>query len=300
MDAVEVVDLSREDPPPLDSGVSRVVVGIGDTPSAGCDVVVPPGDDALDAITATVARHPIASVAFVQVLRHSLDRSVDDGLLHESAVYSSLQAGPEFTAWRAATPVKREPETVDAVELRRDGDALFVTLRRPHVRNALNTMMRDQLVDAFDLVALDDSISEVHLVGEGVDFCAGGDLDEFGTFPDPATAHLVRVEQSVGRRIAAVAPRVTAHLHGACLGSGIELPAFAGTVVADPTTSIGLPELSLGLIPGAGGTVSLPRRIGRHRTAWLGLTGRRIDAATAYEWGLVDGISTQSARPSDS
>jgi enoyl-CoA hydratase/carnithine racemase len=60
--------------------------------------------------------------------------------------------------------------------------------------------------------------------------------------------------------------------------------------VARPDTVIGLPEVSLGLIPGAGGTVSLPRRIGRHRTAWLALTGRTIDAATARAWGLVDEI----------
>ncbi len=84
--------------------------------------------------------------------------------------------------------------------------------------------------------------------------------------------------------------RVTAHLHGACIGAGIELPAFVGRVVADPDSRIQLPEIALGLIPGAGGTVSLPRRIGRQRTAWLGLTGARIDAPTALAWGLVDEV----------
>ena len=95
------------------------------------------------------------------------------------------------------------------------------------MRNALNTAMRDALVEAFALPALDPSITEVHLRGAGESFCAGGDLDEFGIFPDPATAHLMRLRQSVGRAIDAVAERVTAHLHGACVGSGIELPAFA-------------------------------------------------------------------------
>jgi len=70
----------------------------------------------------------------------------------------------------------------------------------------------------------------------------------------------------------------------------MELPAFAATVLADPGTTFRLPELAMGLIPGAGGTASLPRRIGRHRTAWMGLTGLPIDAATALEWGLVDGL----------
>src|SRR3546814_13586288 len=102
--------------------------------------------------------------------------------------------------------------------------------------------MRDQLVEAFRLVALDDSISEVHLRGAGQSFCAGGDLDEFGSFPDPAVAHLVRLQQSAGRAIAAVADRTTAHLHGSCAGSGIELPAFAGTVVARRDTRIPPPR----------------------------------------------------------
>ena len=88
-----------------------------------------------------------------------------------------------------------------------------------------------------------------------------------------------------------MADRVTAHLHGACAGSGIELPAFASRVVADPSTIISLPEVSLGLVPGAGGTVSLPRRIGRHRTALLGLSGLPVSAGTARAWGLVDELA---------
>jgi enoyl-CoA hydratase/carnithine racemase len=100
----------------------------------------------------------------------------------------------------------------------------------------------------------------------------------------------VRLQQSVGRAIDAVRDRVTVHLHGACIGSGIELPAFAGTVIAEPSTTIALPEVSLGLVPGAGGTVSLPRRIGRHRTARLALAGERVDAAVALSWGLVDAV----------
>jgi enoyl-CoA hydratase/carnithine racemase len=177
------------------------------------------------------------------------------------------------------------------VRVERDGDALHVTLTRVEARNALDTAMRDQLVEALQLAALDGSIAEVHLRGEGPAFCAGGDLDEFGSRPDPATAHLVRILQSAGRAIDAVSDRVVAHVHGACRGSGVELPAFAGRVVARTDTTFGLPEVSLGLIPGAGGTVSLPRRIGRHRTAWLALSGEALDAQTALEWGLVDELS---------
>jgi len=183
------------------------------------------------------------------------------------------------------------------VALAREGAVLRITLDRPRVRNAVDTAMRDALVDAFTLPALDPSITEVHLCGAGDAFCAGGDLDEFGTFPDPATAHVVRLQQSVGRAIDAVAERVIAHLHGACVGSGIELPAFAGRVRAAPDTQISLPELSLGLIPGAGGTVSLTRRAGRHRTTRLALTGEVLDATTARDWGLVDEVGSLGSGP---
>ena len=66
--------------------------------------------------------------------------------------------------------------------------------------------------------------------------------------------------------------------------------AFAGRVEAAPDATFALPEVAMGLVPGAGGTVSIPGRIGRHRTAWLALTGERIDAPTAREWGLVDEV----------
>ena len=75
------------------------------------------------------------------------------------------------------------------------------------------------------------------------------------------------------------------------MGGGIELAAFADHIVAHPETAIALPEISLGLIPGAGGTVSITRRIGRHRTAALALTGQTIGADTALRWGLVDTIA---------
>ena len=71
-------------------------------------------------------------------------------------------------------------------------------------------------------------------------------------------------------------------------GSGIELAAFCDTIVARDDTEVALPEIGLGLVPGAGGTVSLTRRIGRLRTAWLAFSGCTIDAATAHSWGLVD------------
>jgi enoyl-CoA hydratase/carnithine racemase len=273
--------------------VGRTSGPVDDHPlRAACDVVLDRGDAAaLDAITATVARNPQASVALVLLLRGSGARSVEDGLVAESRTYSTLQAGPEFAAWLASHERRSRGPEGEPVRLERDGGVLTITLDRPHVRNALHAAMRDALVDAFALPVLDPSITEVHLRGAGPAYSAGGDLDEFGTFPDPETAHDLRLQQSVGRAIHAVRDRVTAHLHGACAGSGIELPAFAARVVAAPDAQISLPELSLGLVPGAGGTVSLPRRIGRWRTAQLALTGQPIEAPTALAWGLVDELA---------
>ena len=117
------------------------------------------------------------------------------------------------------------------------------------------------------MAASDPSIAAVRLIGAGRSFSSGGDLDEFGSFPDPATAHVTRLTRSPARLAHLLGDRLEVHLHGACMGAGIELPAFARRVVATDDVAIALPEVGLGLIPGAGGTVSLPRRIGRQRTA---------------------------------
>jgi enoyl-CoA hydratase/carnithine racemase len=175
------------------------------------------------------------------------------------------------------------------LRLELSGRRADVVLAAPQRRNAMSPSLWRALaaVGAW----LHDQADVVVLRAEGPSFCAGGDLDELGRRPDPATAHLVRLERSPARSLMVLGDRVTARVHGPCAGSGVELPAFAARVVADPAATFRLPEVGLGLVPGAGGTVSLPRRIGRHRTAWLALTGRSIDAATALDWGLVDEVA---------
>ena len=150
--------------------------------------------------------------------------------------------------------------------------------------------MRDALVELLELVLLDHSIKRVAVSGRGSCFSVGGELREFGLATDPASAHLIRSSHNPGRLLARCADRVSFHLHSACIGSGIEIPAFAGHVSAAPRTFFQLPELAFGLIPGAGGCVSISRRIGRQRTAWLALSGKRINASQALEWGLIDEI----------
>lgn len=263
-------------------------------------VTCPDGVDAAVAtLTASVEATPQAALVLVHVLRATDPTPpppphLADALVVESLGYSTLQAGREFQAWLAARPPTRarDPRNDAApVGLVRADATLHVTLRRPWVRNAVDAATRDGLVEAFTLATLDDSIAHIDLRGEGPSFCSGGDLSEFGTASDPATAHLIRTAQSPARAMARCAPRVTATVQGACVGAGIELAALAGHVVAEPDAFFLLPELSLGLIPGAGGTATIPRRIGRHRTTWFALSGQPVDVATARHWGLVDEVT---------
>lgn len=243
------------------------------------------GDD----VAAALGRNPQASAAAVRLLADA-PPSVEDGLVVESLAYAELQAGPEFAAWLAERGPATPAPSSDPVRLRREGDHLTITLDRPECHNAVDVAMRDALVEAFSLVAADPALTAT-LEGHGPSFSSGGDLREFGTFPDPGTAHAIRLERLPARALAAVADRVTARVHGHCVGAGAELAAFCHRVIAAPGTTFRLPEVAMGLVPGQGGTVSLPRRIGASRTACLALTGRAIDADTALEWGLVDEIA---------
>ena len=181
--------------------------------------------------------------------------------------------------------------------IERDDETITLTISRPQVHNAFDRSVRDGLTEGLDLALADSTVTRVVLAGDGPSFSSGGDLDEFGSFADPVSSHLTRLTRSPARlvtRLCAAGVRVEVALHGACMGAGIELPAFATHLVAHPDSRLALPELRYGLIPGAGGTVSVTRRIGRHRSAYLGLSGRTIDAPTALRWGLVDEVSPNS------
>jgi hypothetical protein len=292
----------RLDPPPrevVDRLVSLpfVVVGVtqGDVDPAWlelCDAVLAEDDPVLDRVEENLVARPIAGTTLALLLRAAPQRSIADGLVAESAAYSVLQSGPEFAAWRSVNPPRTDRDDGPRVRVERAGDTLVVTLTRPERLNALDAQMRDELVEALALAAADTGVTSVDWRGEGRSFCAGGDLDEFGTRPDPASAHLVRLQRSVGRALAQLGKPIVTHLHGPCMGSGVELAAFTRTVVAAPDTTVALPEIRLGLVPGAGGTVSLTRRIGRLRTAWLAFSAAPIDVTTAKEWGLVDLIDS--------
>ncbi len=252
----------------------------GDTP-AWPDVALDEADRA--ALVEQVERVPLAAISLAVLLRQTEALPIAAALAAESAVYSMLQGGPEFARWRAATPVKADPDPErSTVVVERDGGRLLVTLDRPHRHNAVSMRLRDELHAALTIALVDDSIREIVVAGNGPSFCSGGDLGEFGTRPDPATAHVTRLARSPAALIDRLRDRVEMRIHGSTFGGGIEMAAFAGRVVADPDTRVALPEVSLGLIPGAGGTASLTRRIGRQtdrRTRPAREGDRRADGA---------------------
>ena len=267
------------------------VIAVGPADADLVDVQVDSPADAEPVIEA-IERHPIASMTLVRLLRHNARTDVPDRLFAESLTYSTLQHGAEFQAWlagRRRRPQAPEPEA-PLVLLSRLDNEVRLTLNRPHKRNAYSAELRDALCEALQLVADDPEIQRAILSGAGACFSAGGDLDEFGEATDAGRAHASRMTRSAAMLMHALRDRVEARLHGACIGAGIELPAFAGYIKARPDAFFVLPEVSMGLVPGAGGTASILPRIGRRRLAYMALTGARIDAETALAWGLVDEI----------
>lgn len=268
-----------------------LTLGVGDPPEparVSLDLVAA-DDDAADRSLAGFQRAPLAAVAAALMIRtRRPDGDVFAGLVAESTTYSALQAGPEFRRWLAGRDAVAADDTEPRLRVERRERVTEIVLTRPAKHNAVDARMRDALYEALT----DELLSSGPIVvrGDGPSFCSGGDLDEFGTLDDVASAHLVRLGRSLAWRFAQLRGRLVVGLHGTCLGAGIELPAFAANVVAADDAELGLPELGLGLVPGAGGTVSIPHRCGRHRLLELLLLAGTIPASTALEWGLVDEI----------
>jgi enoyl-CoA hydratase/carnithine racemase len=237
----------------------------------------------------------VAAAVAAQVHRMTLKLSFEEALSLESLGYSMLLASEGFKTWRASRPVRvLEDDPGPRVGLTREDGVLCIRLTRPGARNAVDARMRDELVEALDFALIDPDVAPVALFGEGPNFSAGGDLDEFGRADDPGLAHAIRVLRSAARRVEALGERITARLHGACVGAGIEVPAAAARVIARPGTRFRLPEVSMGLIPGAGGTATIPRRIGRQRACYLAISGLELDLEIALAWGLVDAVDDGS------
>ena len=171
----------------------------------------------------------------------------------------------------------------------KEGSIARITLNRPQVLNAYNLAMRDDLYQVLQATRDDPSVQGAILCGAGDRaFCAGADLTEFGTAPSQAVARQVRWERDVWGLLLGLEKPTVAALHGYVLGSGVEMALLCDFRIAAEDAVFSLPETTLGMIPAAGGTQTLPRTIGAGRALELLLTGRRLDAADAYGMGLVN------------
>ncbi|TMK70170.1 MAG: enoyl-CoA hydratase [Actinobacteria bacterium] len=177
------------------------------------------------------------------------------------------------------------------VEQSRDGHVAVCRLNRPEARNALSPELMEELAAAVEELDADTETRCIVIAGSDEVFAAGADIRALRerTFEEalrhPATAFW--------RRVAAAKTPLVAAVSGFALGGGCELALLCDLIVASETAEFGQPEITLGIIPGGGGTQRLARVLGKQRAMELVLTGRRIDAREAELMGLVNEVASE-------
>ncbi len=181
------------------------------------------------------------------------------------------------------------PRVTDKVAVERDGEVLVILIDNPPI-NAGSLSVRRGVLDAIGMLAEDPALRAAVIIGQGTTFIAGSDLREFGKpLEEPQLPAVIRA-------IEAVPKPVVAALHGAALGGGFELALGCDARVAAPGAIVGLPEVTLGMLPGAGGTQRLPRLVGVARSIQMVCAGERIGADKALALGIVDAIADGDLR----
>ena len=179
----------------------------------------------------------------------------------------------------------------NAVIYEKNNHIAYVTLNRPHALNAFSVQMRDDLYEILNAIKADDEVRVAVFKGAGEKaFCAGADLKEFLTAPSAVKARRIRAIRDLWRLFLSMPQPLIAALHGYVLGSGMEIALVCDLRIAAPDVVFGLPELGLGILPGAGGTQTLPRIMGLSGALDMLLTGRRLGAEEALNMGLVNQI----------
>lgn len=188
------------------------------------------------------------------------------------------------------------PDGTEAVILQVDDGVAFITLNRADAMNAVNDAIRFGLVDACNKASLDRSISVVVVRAEGErSFCVGADVKEVRPPQSMTEARTPPADRDYTSALAAMKKPVICAVHGFCLGAGLEIALACDIRIATADATFGLPEVNLGLIPGAGGTQRLPRLIGVGRAMDIMLSADRIPAQKALDWGIVTRIATDKA-----
>jgi enoyl-CoA hydratase len=178
---------------------------------------------------------------------------------------------------------------------RRDNDILLVTLNRPEAANALNTQMGLDLMELFEHLSIDlEGLRAAILTGQGSKaFCAGGDLKQRNGMTDEAWQAQHLIFERMLRAILACPIPVIAAVNGAAFGGGCEIACAADFVYASTDARFALTEVTLGIMPGAGGTQTLTRAVGERRAKELILSGLPFSALEAEAWGLVNRVLPQ-------
>jgi enoyl-CoA hydratase/carnithine racemase len=173
---------------------------------------------------------------------------------------------------------------------------MLVTLDRPDVMNALNTQMGRDLVQVFEDIALDPGdLRCIILTGAGEKaFCAGGDLKERRGMTDEQWQRQHAVFERMVRALLDCPVPLIGAINGAAFGGGCEIAICCDFLYAAETARFAQTEVTLGIMPGGGGTQTLPRAMGERRAKELILTGRPFSAAQALEWGLVNAVFLQA------
>ena len=174
----------------------------------------------------------------------------------------------------------------DVTDLSNEGEIAVITLNSPPV-NALSAKVRDGLAAGFRQAIVDESVKAIVLICDGRTFIAGADITEFGK--PPQGTGLLDVEDIIES-----APKpVVAAIHGTALGGGLEVALCAHYRVAVPSARCGLPEVNIGLLPGAGGTQRLPRIVGVEMALDMVTSGRHVPAKQSAEAGLIDELAPE-------
>lgn len=168
-----------------------------------------------------------------------------------------------------------------------DRGVATITLNRPGRLNALNMECRDLLWTYLEACRDLPDLRLLLFRGNGPSFCAGADISEFGTAPSIMDSRRARHERDVWALLLSLPVITVARMHGYCYGAGLELPLCCDYRIAAEDARFALPEVTLGYIPSACGTQTLPRLVPPGVAAHMILSGESIDAATALRWGLV-------------
>ena len=179
---------------------------------------------------------------------------------------------------------------------RREDHILMITLNRPHAANAMNTRMGEDLMDVFERFQLDaEGVRVIVLTGAGDKaFCAGGDLKERNGMTDTQWLRQHAMFERMLRAIIACPIPLIGAINGAAYGGGCEITAALDFAYASENARFALTEVTLGIMPGAGGTQNLPRAMGERRAKEIILTGLPFTAQQAFEWGLINRVLPQN------